>query len=492
MVEGLPQGKALDLAAAGPVEGYDVEIKGSNDYADLAGADVCIVTAGVARKPGMSRDDLIGINAKIIKTVAEALKQHAPKAFVIVVSNPLDAMVTLMKQVTGFPKQQVVGMAGVLDSARYRTFLAWELGVSVTSVQALVLGGHGDDMVPIRSHTTVNGIPVATLIKADRLDAIEKRVRQAGGEVVNLLKTGSAFYSPASSALLMAEAYLHDRKTVAARRGVPRGRVRAARPLRRRAGADRRGRGREGARDRAHGGREEGARGLGVPRARAGRGHGPHPRAGLSSGMNIHEYQGKESCGATASRCRRARPASRSTRPSRRRASWLPVRREGADPRRRARQGGRRQARQGRGGARERPRRSSSARRWSRTRPARRAASCAGCSSSRAARSRASSTSAWWSTARTERVTVMASTEGGVEIEEVAARTPEKILRETIDPVVGLAGYQARRIAFGLGLTKEQVGKAVGFLAGAGAVLRRVRLLAGRDQPARRHHRPAT
>jgi len=214
VVEGLPQGKALDLAAAGPVEGWDVDVRGSNDYADLAGADVCIVTAGIARKPGMSRDDLIGINAKIIKTVAEAIKAHAPKAFVIVVSNPLDAMVTLMKQVTGFPKQQVVGMAGVLDSARYRRFLAWELGVSVSSVHAMVLGGHGDDMVPIRSHTTVNGIPVSTLIPADRLEAIEKRVRNAGAEVVNLLKTGSAFYSPASSALQMAEAYLHDRKTV--------------------------------------------------------------------------------------------------------------------------------------------------------------------------------------------------------------------------------------------------------------------------------------
>jgi malate dehydrogenase len=214
VVEGLPQGKALDLAAAGPVEGWDVEVKGSNDYAELGGADVCIVTAGVARKPGMSRDDLIGINAKIIKTVAEAIKQHAPNAFVIVVSNPLDAMVTLMKRLTGFPKARVVGMAGVLDSARYRRFLAWELGVSVTSVQALVLGGHGDDMVPIRSYTTVNGIPVASLVSAERLDAIENRVRQAGAEVINLLKTGSAYYSPASSALLMAEAYLHDRKAV--------------------------------------------------------------------------------------------------------------------------------------------------------------------------------------------------------------------------------------------------------------------------------------
>jgi malate dehydrogenase len=214
VVEGLPQGKALDLAAAGPVEGFDCVLKGTNDYADLAGADVCIVTAGVARKPGMSRDDLLGINAKIINTVAEAIKKHAPQAFVIVVSNPLDAMVTLMKRVTGFPKHRVVGMAGVLDSARYRTFLAWELGVSVTSVQAMVLGGHGDDMVPIRSHTTVNGIPVVSLVKPDRLEAIEKRVRGAGGEVVALLKTGSAFYSPASSAIQMAEAYLKDRKAV--------------------------------------------------------------------------------------------------------------------------------------------------------------------------------------------------------------------------------------------------------------------------------------
>ena len=214
VVEGLPQGKALDLAAAAPVEGFDVDLKGTNDYADVAGADVCIVTAGVARKPGMSRDDLLGINAKIVGTVAENLKKHAPKTFVIVVSNPLDAMVTLMKDKTGFPKHQVVGMAGVLDSGRYRRFLAWELGVSTQSVQAMVLGGHGDDMVPIRSHTTVNGIPVAKLIAADKLDAIEKRVRGAGGEVVALLKTGSAFYSPAHSAIEMAESFLFDRKKV--------------------------------------------------------------------------------------------------------------------------------------------------------------------------------------------------------------------------------------------------------------------------------------
>jgi len=214
VVEGLPQGKALDLAAAAPIEGFDCRIAGTNDYKDLAGADVCIVTAGVPRKPGMSRDDLLGINAKIIKTVAAGIRQHAPGAFVIVVSNPLDAMVTLMKRETGFPKERVVGMAGVLDSGRYRTFLAWELGVSVQSVQAMVLGGHGDDMVPIRSHTTVNGIPVASLVAADRLEAIEQRVRGAGGEVVALLKTGSAFYSPAHAAIVMAEAYLRDTKQI--------------------------------------------------------------------------------------------------------------------------------------------------------------------------------------------------------------------------------------------------------------------------------------
>ena len=211
VVEGLPQGKALDLAAAGPVEGFDAVLKGTNDYADIAGADVCIVTAGVARKPGMSRDDLLGINSRIVGTVAENIKKHAPSSFVIVVSNPLDAMVTLMKQKTGFPKARVVGMAGVLDSSRYRCFLAREVGVSTQSVQALVLGGHGDDMVPIRSHTTVNGIPVARLLSADRLDAIEKRVRGAGGEVVALLKTGSAFYSPAHAAIEMAESFLFDR-----------------------------------------------------------------------------------------------------------------------------------------------------------------------------------------------------------------------------------------------------------------------------------------
>jgi malate dehydrogenase len=214
VVEGMPQGKALDIAESAPVEGFDASLRGTNSIADIAGADVCIVTSGVARKPGMSRDDLLGINAKIISEVANGIKTHAPNCFLIVLTNPLDAMVTLMKRVTGFPKQRVIGMAGVLDSARYRTFLAMELGVSVESVQALVLGGHGDDMVPIRSSCTVGGLPVTSLLSAEKLDAIEARTRQAGGEIVGLLKTGSAFYSPASSAIRMAESYLLDKKEI--------------------------------------------------------------------------------------------------------------------------------------------------------------------------------------------------------------------------------------------------------------------------------------
>jgi malate dehydrogenase len=214
VIEGMPQGKALDLLEAGPIEGYDVQLVGTNSYADIRGADVCIITAGVPRKPGMSRDDLLGINAKIVGTVADNIRTHAPGAFVIVLTNPLDAMVTLVKQRTGFPKQRVVGMAGVLDSSRYRSFLAEALQVSVTNVQAMVLGGHGDDMVPVRSHTTVGGIPVASLLPADKLDAIEHRTRQAGGEIVALLKTGSAFYSPAAAAVQMADAYLNDRKAI--------------------------------------------------------------------------------------------------------------------------------------------------------------------------------------------------------------------------------------------------------------------------------------
>ena len=211
VIEGMPQGKALDLTESGPIEGFDVTLKGTNQIADIGGADVCIVTSGVARKPGMSRDDLLGINAKIISDVAGGIKAHAKSSFVIVLTNPLDAMVTLMKRATGFPKDRVVGMAGVLDSARYRTFLAMELGVSVDSVQALVLGGHGDDMVPVRSSCTVGGVPVERFVSAERLDAIEARTRQAGGEIVALLKTGSAFYSPASAAVEMAESFLFDR-----------------------------------------------------------------------------------------------------------------------------------------------------------------------------------------------------------------------------------------------------------------------------------------
>jgi len=214
VVDGLPQGKALDILEAGPIEGYDVNLIGTTKYDDIQGADVCIVTAGVARKPGMSRDDLLGINCKIMRDVSESIAKYAPHAFVIVITNPLDAMVTLCKRLTGFPKNRVVGQAGVLDSSRYRTFIAQELNVSVQNVVALVLGGHGDDMVPVRSYCNVAGTPVERLIPAQRLEEIEKRTRQAGGEIVALLKTGSAFYSPASAAIQMAEAYLFDKKQI--------------------------------------------------------------------------------------------------------------------------------------------------------------------------------------------------------------------------------------------------------------------------------------
>lgn len=216
IVPDMPQGKALDLMHLAPVFGSDFGIKGTNDIADIKGADICIVTSGVPRKPGMTRDDLVKVNAEAITKVAEGIKQHAPDAFVIVITNPLDTMTYLMQKKTGFPSNRVVGMAGVLDTARYQAFLAEELNVSVKSVSAFVLGGHGDDMVPVRSFTTCNGMPVANLISKERLDAIEKRVRGAGGEVVALLKTGSAFYSPAASAIQMAEAYLFDQKRVLA------------------------------------------------------------------------------------------------------------------------------------------------------------------------------------------------------------------------------------------------------------------------------------
>jgi malate dehydrogenase len=216
VVEGLPQGKALDIAEGAPLLGADAKLVGTNRYEDVAGADLVIITAGLARKPGMSRDDLLKTNLGIMKQVAEGVKQHAPRAQVIVVSNPLDAMVYTFKQISGFPKNRVVGMAGVLDSTRFRSFVAWELGVSVEDVTALVLGGHGDTMVPLVRYCTVAGIPVTKLLPKPKLDAIVERTKNAGGEVVALLKTGSAFVSPAASAIVMAEAILKDKKRVLA------------------------------------------------------------------------------------------------------------------------------------------------------------------------------------------------------------------------------------------------------------------------------------
>ena len=216
IVEGVPQGKALDILESGPVDGFDSHIKGTNSYEDLKGADVVIVTAGLPRKPGMSRDDLLNTNVAIMKDVASHVKQYCDGAFVIVISNPLDAMVYTMQKITGFPTAKVVGMAGVLDSSRFRTFVALELGVSVEDVTALVLGGHGDDMVPVPRFCTVNGIPVTDLLSEEKINAIIARTQKAGGEIVNLLKTGSAFFSPAASALAMAESYLKDKKRVLA------------------------------------------------------------------------------------------------------------------------------------------------------------------------------------------------------------------------------------------------------------------------------------
>jgi malate dehydrogenase len=219
VVEGVPQGKALDLVEASPVEGFDAKIAGGNDYSVIAGADVVIVTAGVPRKPGMSRDDLIGINAKVVATVGENIKKHCPNAFVITITNPLDVMVWVMREACGLPHNRVVGMAGVLDSARFRYFLAEDMGVSVQDVSAFVLGGHGDDMVPLIRYSTVAGIPLPDVIKMgwttqERIDKIVQRTRGGGGEIVNLLKTGSAFYAPAASAIAMAESYLLDKKRV--------------------------------------------------------------------------------------------------------------------------------------------------------------------------------------------------------------------------------------------------------------------------------------
>ena len=219
IVEGLPQGKALDLCQSTPVEMASIRLTGTQSYADLAGADVVIVTAGVPRKPGMSRDDLIGINIKVMKAVGEGIKTHCPGAFVICITNPLDVMVWALREITGQPHNMVVGMAGVLDSARFRYFLSEAMNVSVEDVSAFVLGGHGDDMVPLTRYSTVAGIPLPDLVKMgwmtqEKLDEIVKRTRGGGGEIVALLKTGSAFYAPATSAIAMAESYLKDKKRV--------------------------------------------------------------------------------------------------------------------------------------------------------------------------------------------------------------------------------------------------------------------------------------
>jgi malate dehydrogenase len=219
IAEGTPQGKALDIAESSPVDGFDGAFSGANDYTAIAGADVCIVTAGVARKPGMSRDDLLGINLKVMKSVGEGIKEHAPNAFVICITNPLDAMVWALREFSGLPAEKVVGMAGVLDSARFRYFLAEEFNVSVKDVTAFVLGGHGDTMVPLTRYSTVAGIPLPDLVdmgwtSQDKLDSIVQRTRDGGAEIVGLLKTGSAFYAPAASAIQMAEAYLKDQKRV--------------------------------------------------------------------------------------------------------------------------------------------------------------------------------------------------------------------------------------------------------------------------------------
>ena len=221
IVEDMPQGKSLDIVEASRIDGFDVSLKGTNDYKDINGSDIVIITAGLPRKPGMSRDDLLTTNAKIMQTVAENVKKHAENAIVIIISNPLDAMVTLFKKVSDFPANRVIGQAGVLDSSRFSTFISWELGVSVKDVNAMVLGGHGDTMVPIVRYANVNGIPVMELLEkkyndkakaAEVMNAMVERTKMAGGEVVKLLKTGSAFYSPASASIEMAEAILRDEK----------------------------------------------------------------------------------------------------------------------------------------------------------------------------------------------------------------------------------------------------------------------------------------
>jgi malate dehydrogenase len=214
IIEGLPQGKALDLLEAGPVEGYDSQVTGANTYEATAESDIVVITAGIARKPGMSRSDLITTNANIVRAVTEQVVTYSPEAYLIVVSNPLDAMVHLAKHVSGFPKNRVVGQAGVLDSTRFRTFIAQELKVSVEDTQAFVLGGHGDTMVPLPRYSTVAGIPITHLLPKETIDRLVQRTRDGGGEIVNLLKSGSAFYAPGSAVVQMVEAIVKDKKRV--------------------------------------------------------------------------------------------------------------------------------------------------------------------------------------------------------------------------------------------------------------------------------------
>src|SRR4051812_31471370 len=214
VLEGVPQGKGLDLLEAMPIEKRDSYVLGTNDYADTANSDIVVVTAGIARKPGMSRDDLLNTNAGIVKSVSESIKQSSPDSIIIMVSNPLDVMSYVAKEVTGFPRERVLGMAGVLDTARYRSFIALELDVSVKDIQAMVLGGHGDTMVPLISYTSVSGIPVTQLMSRDKLDAIVDRTRSGGAEIVKYLKTGSAYYAPSAAAVQMCEAIVRDQKRI--------------------------------------------------------------------------------------------------------------------------------------------------------------------------------------------------------------------------------------------------------------------------------------
>ena len=214
IVEGLPQGKALDLAEAAPVVRHDARVIGTNDYAETAGSDVVVVTSGIARKPGMSRDDLLSTNAGIVRSVVQAVAQHSPECILVIVTNPLDAMCHVALAASGFPRERVVGMAGVLDSARFRTFIALELGVSVEDTHAFVLGGHGDTMVPLPRYSTVAGIPITELLTPERVTALVDRTANGGAEIVSLLKTGSAFYAPAESAIAMAKSYLKDKKRI--------------------------------------------------------------------------------------------------------------------------------------------------------------------------------------------------------------------------------------------------------------------------------------